>query len=68
MSIKSEQVSSRCPTKPYTLLAFDDDPQSLVILPKILTAEYEVLLARSVADVTEVAQLLHDAQRMPRDS
>lgn len=32
--------------KPYTLLAIDDDPQSLIVLSKTLTAEYEVLLAK----------------------
>lgn len=33
--------------KPYTLLAIDDDPQSLIVLSKTLTTEYEVLLAKS---------------------
>ena len=33
--------------KPYTLLAIDDDPQSLIVLSKTLTAEYEVLLAKN---------------------
>ncbi|WP_248920109.1 response regulator [Pseudomonas entomophila] len=42
--------------KPYTLLAIDDDPQSLVILSKILTAEYEVLLAKSSARGLELAR------------
>ncbi len=43
-------------TKPYTLLAIDDDPQSLVILSKILTAEYEVLLAKSSVRGLELAR------------
>ena len=43
-------------TKPYTLLAIDDDPQSLVILSRILTAEYEVLLAKSSARGLELAR------------
>ncbi|MCB2252536.1 response regulator [Pseudomonas chlororaphis] len=34
-------------SKPYTLLAIDDDPQSLIVLSKTLTAEYEVLLAKN---------------------
>ncbi|MBI6952023.1 response regulator [Pseudomonas sp. CCOS 191] len=42
--------------KPYTLLAIDDDPQSLVILSKVLTAEYEVLLAKSSARGLELAR------------
>ncbi|MNQ43950.1 Response regulator PleD [compost metagenome] len=33
-------------SKPYTLLAIDDDPQSLIVLSKTLTSEYEVLLAK----------------------
>ncbi|PMY44279.1 MULTISPECIES: response regulator [Pseudomonas] len=33
--------------KPYTLLAIDDDPQSLIVLSKTLTTEYEVLLAKN---------------------
>ncbi|UZE37755.1 response regulator [Pseudomonas sp. B21-059] len=33
--------------KPYTLLAIDDDPQSLIVLSKTLTCEYEVLLAKN---------------------
>ncbi|WDH33056.1 response regulator [Pseudomonas chlororaphis] len=33
--------------KPYTLLAIDDDPQSLIVLSKTLTSEYEVLLAKN---------------------
>ncbi|MGE8414049.1 MAG: response regulator [Pseudomonas sp.] len=33
--------------KPYTLLAIDDDPQSLIVLSRTLTAEYEVLLAKN---------------------
>lgn len=32
--------------KPYTLLAIDDDPQSLILLSNALTSEYEVLLAK----------------------
>ncbi|WP_134929080.1 response regulator, partial [Pseudomonas protegens] len=34
-------------SKPYTLLAIDDDPQSLIVLSKTLTCEYEVLLAKN---------------------
>nr|BFD42043.1 hypothetical protein FFPRI1PSEUD_35420 [Pseudomonas sp. FFPRI_1] len=41
--------------KPYSLLAIDDDPQTLVILSKILTAEYEVFLAKSSARGLELA-------------
>ncbi|MGE7957087.1 response regulator [Pseudomonas sp. NPDC089530] len=42
--------------KPYTLLAIDDDPQSLIVLSKTLAAEYEVLLAKNSERGLELAR------------
>ncbi|MBK5529408.1 response regulator [Pseudomonas sp. TH08] len=39
----------------YTVLAIDDDPQSLIVLSKTLTTEYEVLLAKNSERGIELA-------------